>query len=237
MSALRTKGVAKQSNYFVSLYPPDSLIPDSRTVSMWCDASQTPNNTILTNDDYIEAGVKRKYAYDQDYQNLTLDFYADQDYLIKGFFDSWKKLTVSKNRSFGYPKDYTANKISVFNLDTANNITYRYDYLNVFPKSISQIELSYSASDVAKFSVEFVFEDVAAVEYVNGIDSSLTNKNSRIFIPKHALDFEQQYPDASFYDTAYVPPDVNLVQVPSDFMTYEALFNDLINIQFPNINL
>ena len=128
---------------------------------MWCHSAQTPQVTILTADDHIEAGVKRKFAYDQDYQNLTLGFYIDQDFKVKRFFDQWKQAIVSQKRYFGYPDDYTAPSLILSIINSQDEVTYTYEYTNIFPKSVNSVDLSYSSgTQVSTFTVDFVFEDV-----------------------------------------------------------------------------
>jgi T4-like virus tail tube protein gp19 len=161
-STLREKNIARPNLYYVTIVTPNSMAGTSAELaSMWCSAAHTPHTTISTNDNYIEAGVRRKYAYDVDYQNLVLNFYVDQDFEIKKFFDTWKQKVTPYNRQFNYPDSYTADKLSLYILNQENNVTYEYEYSRVFPKTISSMELSYSSGNsIAGFTVEFVFEDV-----------------------------------------------------------------------------
>ena len=143
---------------------------DVDLVGMWCHMAQTPQSTILTQDNHVEAGVKRKYAYDQDWQNLTLSFYVDQDYKIKKFFDVWKSAIVPTNRNFGYPDDYTAESLNLYIINQEDEATYQYKYSRIFPKAINQIDLSYAEGvSVSTFSVDFVFEEVYSELMVNGV--------------------------------------------------------------------
>ena len=178
---LRTRNISRPNLYYVEVIPPKIFTkkPDqfdgsvAGLVSMWCNAAATPQNTIMTQDDYLEAGVRRKYAYDQDYQNLTLSFYVDQDYKIKRFFDQWKDAIVPQKRNFNYPEDYTADCLNLYILNQANVPTYKYEYSRIFPKTINQIELSYAnGSAISTFTVDFVFEDV----YYTSLTDGSTNK-------------------------------------------------------------
>lgn len=174
-STLRKRNISKPSLYYVEIIPPTkmrenkSYTGDSNMVSMWCHAASTPQNTISTNDNYIEAGVKRKYAYDQDYANLVLQFYIDQSFEVKKFFDDWKQMIVPHRRTFGYPSDYTANSLNLFMIDETGNATYKYEYSNVVPKTIQSVEMSYATGNATStFSVEFVFEEVYYSSIVDG---------------------------------------------------------------------
>lgn len=236
-SELRNRNVAKSSMFYAEIVAPSLIQSDLNSVSLWCDMAQTPQSTILTQDNHIEAGVKRKYAYDQEYTNLTLDFYIDQEYKIKHFFQKWKDLTVPTNRNFGYPRDYTVDRLNVYAINAEGTAAHRYEYLNVFPKAINATELSYENTDaVAKFSVDFVFENVNSVHYLNGRELRALSKE-KILIPGSGANeiIANRFPSGQFYDNfgsinnpTGIPLDV------AKFLTYESLFNDLVNIRIPS---
>lgn len=167
-SQLKSRNVSKPSLYYVEIVPPQLMSPpysiaaaaDTNLISLWCSAAQTPQSTILTRDEYVEAGTRRKYAYDQDYTNLTLSFYVDQNYEVKKFFDLWKQAIVPQRRNFEYPDNYTANTLNLYIINQDDQKTYLYEYSRVFPKSINSIDLSYANStSVATLTVDFVFEE------------------------------------------------------------------------------
>ena len=173
-STLRDSNIARPSNYYVSILTPNSMTgTSSELVSMWCSAAHTPHTFVSTNDNFIEAGVRRKYAYDVDHQNLVLNFYVDQEFKIKKFFDDWKRKIVPYNRQFNYPDQYTAESLFLYIINQEDKVTYEYEYSRVFPKTINSIELSYAnGTSIAGFNVEFVFEDV----YFKSIKDGSTSK-------------------------------------------------------------
>lgn len=180
-SQLRQRDVARPTHYYVEIVPPKAITKNTKNfanidpnlVSMWCSQAMTPQTTIATRDEYLEAGVRRKYAFDQDYQNLTLHFYLDQSFDIQLFFDQWKNAVVPQRRKFGWPEDYTANALNLFIINQDEEITYKYEYSNVFPKSINSVDLSYATGgSVSTFSVDFVFEEV----YYTSVKGNKTSK-------------------------------------------------------------
>lgn len=164
---LRKRNIARPNLYYIQIVAPSTLVStDTNLVSMWCSNAMTPQVSIMTNDDYIEAGTRRKYAYEYDYQNLVLQFYIDQRYEIKKFFDDWKQKIVPHHRNFNYPDEYTAEKLHLYILDMTDKVTYQYEYLNVYPKTIQSVDLSYAnGNQASQFSVEFVFTDY---KHING---------------------------------------------------------------------
>ena len=177
-SELRKRNISRPNLYYVEIVPPKIftsstkgfVATDMNLISLWCHTAQTPQITISTQDNFIEAGTRRKYAYDQDYQNLVLNFYLDQDYAIKRFFDQWKQAIVPQRRNFGYPEDYTSPTLNLFIINQAGDETYKYEYINIFPKSINSVELSYaSGAGISTFAVDFVFEEVYYTSMKKGL--------------------------------------------------------------------
>lgn len=173
-SQLRAKNISRPNLYYVEIIPPNIINNsefsiDNNLVSMWCSGAMTPQTTILTRDDYLEAGTRRKFAYDQDYQNLTLHFYLDQDFEIQRFFDLWKQAIVPQRRCFGYPADYTANLLNLYIINQDDVATYKYEYSRIFPKSINSIDLNYaSGTSISTLAIDFVFEEVYYSSIKNG---------------------------------------------------------------------
>lgn len=183
---LRKRNVARPNLFHVSVLPPKSMIGANQEIgliSMWCAAASTPQVSLMTNDNYIEAGTRRKYAYDQDFSDLTLTFYIDQDYKIKKFFDDWKSAVVPNRRNFNYPDDYTAESLILQIINQDDKDVYKYEYNRVYPKTVSPIELSYSnGNSVSTFYVDFVFEDFfySEINSKSGVETSTTKPDTSI---------------------------------------------------------
>ncbi len=174
-SIIRETNVSRPYLFYVTLLLPPALTDDSsdiRKVSMFCHSAMTPGITMYTNDNYVEAGIKRRVSYDYDVQNLTLQFYVDSNFEVKEFFDKWKSKIVGNRRNFEYPESYTAEKliVNILSLESANGegedsnkIVYSYIYKNVYPKSIQPIDLNNaSVGQITTFAVDFVFDSVEA---------------------------------------------------------------------------
>lgn len=180
---LRNRNISRPNLYYIEMVMPPLLMnnrgkSELDLVSMWCHTAMTPQTTILTKDDHTEAGTRRKYAYDQDYQNLTLSFYIDQDFKVKEFFDQWKSIIVPQKRNFGYPNDYTADTLNLYIINQEDKATYKYEYSRIFPKSIGSVDLSYaSGNTLSTFAVDFVFEEFTATS-LSGIE--VVNSTSKI---------------------------------------------------------
>ena len=176
-SELRNRNIARPNQYYVDITPPPGMLGteianSSRLAGMWCHTATTPQSSIYTNDQHIEFGSVRKYAHGHEHQNLVLDFYIDQDFEIREFFDRWRDLIVPHKRYFQFSETYTSDKITVYILNQEDRTTYKYEYRDIWPKTIQSVNLSYAnGNSVATFSVEFVFREVHWTNY-RGVNNS-----------------------------------------------------------------
>ena len=67
-SLIRSANIARPYLFYVELtLPPGLLTPgtasldDTKKLSLYCHAAQTPMLEMYTNDNYYEAGIKRKF--------------------------------------------------------------------------------------------------------------------------------------------------------------------------------
>ena len=214
-SHLRSRNIARQNLFYVTITPPEGLAGkvNSELTSLWCHAAQTPHMFLATNDNFVENGVRRKYAYDIDYQNLVLNFYVDQDFEVKQFFDAWKQLIVPYNRKFNYPESYTAPTLTLYLLNQADEVTYKYEYKNVYPKTINNLELTFTgATSVLDLNVEFVFEDVYYTSMNNIEGDAKTSVPEPLVITKpKPANLEIQQSDYDFETPVYTDLGIRLI--------------------------
>lgn len=184
---LRNKNVHRPNLYYVEIMPPPILSgfnKESELSSWWCSNAHTPQFTLFTDDNYLEAGIRRKFAYDQDWQNLILNFYVDQEFSVKKFFDAWVNAIIPARRKFNYPADYTADYLNLYILDQQSVPKYLYEFHRIFPKDVHSIELNYSqATTPSTLGVEFVFESVYCTAY-SGDGISFSTKPENIVKPE-----------------------------------------------------
>lgn len=157
------RNVSRPNLYEVVISPPPGLrTTDSsslKLINLFCSHAQSPQSMIQTDNNYIEAGARRKYAFNHDTSNLVLHFYADQDNKIKFFFDSWMKLITPRNRKFAWPEAYTSHSITVYILDLQGERVYKYAYMNCFPSQVFGAEVGHAMhGQPSQIGVEFVFE-------------------------------------------------------------------------------
>jgi hypothetical protein len=186
-ASIRATNIARPYLFYVELTLPPGLLnsgkvsaPDVDTINLFCHGAQTPFTQMMTNDNYFEAGIKRKFIHDYDYQDLMLQFYVDQTYLVQKFFEKWKELIVNSRRNFSYPDDYTAESFKLNMIDLEGNSNFSYTYKRVVPKVINSIMLDYSSTGIMSLPVSFVFETVETSIDTASEDTYATTQSDKI---------------------------------------------------------
>lgn len=162
VSTIKRNGVARASNFFCNILPPQSLMGVPATIRdiipFYVDAVNIPEISLSTRSikDY---GLNREVVVDKNYGTCTMTFHADSNMSIKMFFDEWLRSTiVRKGGIFAYPETYTAETLQVYHLDVAKNATYIINMNNVYPKIVDDIQMSNESKGLMTFRVQFVYE-------------------------------------------------------------------------------
>lgn len=180
-----TEGLKKQLGLYTDKSLDEGWI--SQNAGLLCTEASLPTSSFATSevkDNFI--GVTQEFAHTRLYTDLDLTFYVDGDYNIIQFFESWmdyisgsseeaaSKGSRNHYRRFAYPNDYKIDTLHILKFDknnlvwgeTAgksflslkNNYVLQYDFINVFPKSITTIPVSYGPAELMKVSVSFNYD-------------------------------------------------------------------------------
>jgi hypothetical protein len=143
----RGSGMAIANLYHVEL-PPLSVgaknISDTRGLSVLCSRVSIPGRQILSND--YQLGVyTNKIAYGFGVDDVSMTFYALNDFAIRNYFEVWQSLAVNHiTGEIGYYNDYTRDvKISHLQLDlfAGGGTTYSVTLNKAYPTTLNAIEL------------------------------------------------------------------------------------------------
>ena len=128
-------------------------------------------------------GITERNAFARIYDDVTLTFYVDRNYLVMAFFESWAELVnplFGSNRQsqvmvFNYPDDYKCDiTVYKFNKDRFNSGPFLDDELlydqrsrkallgytlyRAWPYSISSTPISYQGSNILQLNVTFRYD-------------------------------------------------------------------------------
>ena len=152
---------------------PSGIAWDAADFKFLCKAAQLPGQTIGA----IEVpfrGRTFKVAGDRSIDPWTVTIINDEDFKYRNAFEAWSELIAKLDTNIGatLPDAYMRNaKVyqlgrgsrasSTDNTGTENVVLKEYEFIDIFPTSISPIDLSYDSSGaIEEFTVEFQVQSI-----------------------------------------------------------------------------
>ena len=158
--------------------PGDITWDGGENLRYMCKAASLPTSTIA-NIDVPFRGRIFKVSGDRTFEPWTVTIINDENFKIRNAMEEWMDIMSKLDNNLGAtdPNAYMTNA-NVFQLGrgstksskdsegTDNAVLKQYKFIDIFPTSISAIDLSYDSSDaIEEFTVDFqvqTFELVAA---------------------------------------------------------------------------
>ena len=143
----------------------------SRTAGILCNSATLPTTAYATadiRDNFM--GVPQQFAHTRIYTDIDFQFYIDEDYTLLKIFEGWMEYissgaddsTIQEDRAFyrrmRYPDSYKCNTMYINKFEKNFKRTMRYRFVNVFPKSMSAIPVTYGPAGILKVSVSFNYD-------------------------------------------------------------------------------
>ena len=143
----------------------------SRRAGILCNSASLPTTAYATadvRDNFM--GVPQQFAHTRIYNDLDFSFYVDEDYNLLKIFEGWMEYissgansdTRQNDRAFyrrmRYPDSYKCDTMYINKFEKNFKRTLRYQFVNVFPKSMSSVPVTYGSADILKVSVSFNFD-------------------------------------------------------------------------------
>jgi hypothetical protein len=162
VSQLGPSGLAKANRYSVVLDAPPTVRTsfklDLPKILLFCDSVNLPGLNVNTTP-IRTFGEVREIPYEFNYDAITMTFYVDGAMEVKAFFDAWiKSIQQGKRRTFNYYDQYICPQMQIKVEDLANKERYIVELYEVFPKTVSPIQMGYDQKDVMKLQVTFMFK-------------------------------------------------------------------------------
>ena len=139
-------------------------------VTLSCRAAALPGTSLATHEQFNDfTGVTERHVYRRQYETTSsFDFYVDEKYDIIHFFENWISFIVNEDGSrdtersnynyrVNFPNEYKSEIfIRKFERDYKGR-DLQYKFVNAYPISITQMPVSYDASQVLLCTVNFNF--------------------------------------------------------------------------------
>ena len=189
ISKVKSTGLAKTNRYRVTIATPSLMtgfMNSGRLITLFCESTSLPGQVIATTEQRI-MGETRELPYSKFYDNITLSFYIDNNFEVKGFFDNWlNSVSNTQNKITSYYKDYIAPTVLIEVLPMDSEVsTYSITLHEAYPKGISPIQLSADSRDIAKIGVSLNYKyyttsHVASTKSMSSIGGTLSNQPMNI---------------------------------------------------------
>ena len=155
---------------------PGGIAWDADNFRYMCKAASLPASTIA-NIDVPFRGRIFKVAGDRTIDVWSVTVINDEDFKLRNAFEDWMNLIAKLDNNLGatQPEAYMTNakvfqlvrgstKSSTGNAGTANTVLKEYEMIDIFPTSVSAIDLSYDTGDtIEEFTVEFQVQSFSLV--------------------------------------------------------------------------
>ena len=162
ISKVKSTGLAKTNRYRVTIATPalmTGFMNSGRLITLFCESTSLPGQVVATTEHNV-MGEHREFPYMKKYDNITLSFYIDNNFEVKGFFDNWlNSVSNTQNKITSYYKDYIAPTVLIEVLPMDSEVsTYSITLHEAYPKGISPIQLSADSRDIAKIGVSLNYK-------------------------------------------------------------------------------
>ena len=141
---------------------------DAETFRFMCKATALPAQNIAAIDIPFRGRIF-KVAGDRTIDNWSVTVINDEDFLLRNAFENWTQQIADLSTNIGAtnPESYMTNakvfqlgrgstKASTNSSGERNVVLKEYEFVDVFPISVSAIDLSYDTGDtIEEFTVEF----------------------------------------------------------------------------------
>lgn len=240
ISKVKSTGLAKTNRYRVTIATPSLMtgfMNSGRLITLFCESTSLPGLIIRTTEQRI-MGEMREFPYIKQYDNITLSFYIDNNFEVKGFFDNWlNSVSNTQNKITSYYKDYIAPTVLIEVLPMDSEVsTYSITLHEAYPKGISPIQLSADSRDIAKIGVSLNYKYYTTTE--TSVRESLSSSggirpNQPLDIQPDAFQDRQQLLTTSGFSGSYIKTidqfSINNNTDPTEY--FALLATDLIQTQ------
>ena len=152
---------------------PEGITWDADIFRYMCKAAQMPGQNIASIDIPFRGRIF-KVAGDRTIDNWSITVIQDEDFRLRNAFESWTQQIARLDNNLGAtdPSAYMVNA-KVFQLGrgstpastnsdgTSNTVLKEYEFVDIFPITVSPIDLSYDSGDtIEEFTVEFAVQSV-----------------------------------------------------------------------------
>ena len=168
LSQLKTRNLARANRYVVDFGVPavfqngnngsfSSYTQSLNLIRLFCNTTQLPGLSHSTQPELINGEEMERVYGVRNYEDISMTFYCDADFIIKQYMDQWMYSIQDHNsRTLQYFKNYTT-QCNIQMLDMQGNAVYAVTLYDIFPKTMNGVELGYAANEVPMLGMTFTY--------------------------------------------------------------------------------
>lgn len=154
----------------------------TQSAGLLCYSASLPTTSLANfTIDGNYTGIRENFAHSRQYNEISLDFYVDNNYKMVKFLECWmefissgsyhrvieplsnQNLPVSQNSNnyfvrMQYPEYYKVNQVKIIKFDRNYQQEIEYTFRGFYPQSMSSMPVSYVNSDTLKLSASFSYD-------------------------------------------------------------------------------
>jgi hypothetical protein len=217
IASVKTEGMMQTNRFSVDFALPlvlrSSKNPfpgDLEKVLLHCDAVTLPGMSISTQQARTY-GEFREMPYERLFENITLSFYIDNTMDAKALFDIWiHSIQDPVTRQFNYYKEYITD-MTIYVEDKEDEERYNVKLFECYPKSITSIQMDYSAKEVMKIQVSLNYRYwVAGYMVADENNGPIVNGKEQLVSPGAepgggAYDDQEEFPNLAVENERLYP--------------------------------
>ena len=169
-------GGARANLFKATINFPSYADGDVELTSFMCKAAALPAQNVASIDVPFRGRIF-KVAGDRTIDTWTVTIINDEGFALRNAFEEWSDLIARLDNNLGAtdPSAYMVNAkvfqlgrgatpASTTNAGDRNAVLKEYEFVDIFPTNVSQIDLSYDSSDtIEEFTVEFQVQTFRSV--------------------------------------------------------------------------
>ena len=165
--------LSPQISDYLAKYSGVSNLKDflSRKAGILCSNASLPATAYATGevkDNFM--GIPQQFAHTRIYTDIDFSFYIDKDYTLLKIFEGWmeymssgsnasvKQNEIGYYRRMRYPDTYKVSSMYINKFEKDYKKAIRYRFVNAFPKSMTNVPVTYGPAEVLKVTVSFNYD-------------------------------------------------------------------------------
>jgi hypothetical protein len=163
-SRVASEGLATPNRFEIELQVPPAIASvfgrtELEIVTMFCESASLPPQIVGVRPQRLYGPtIYKPFGVEYGGEGIPLSFYVDRKMNVKAFFDSWISKIVDPYQYFVYYRRQYAVTMRIYQLDNQNNVTYGVEMDDVFPRSVTLMDLNSSTQNqVHRLNVNFTY--------------------------------------------------------------------------------